>query len=224
MWVFPLTAAAVSGVFCALLLRSWRARPRPHALAWGVALAMFALASGAAAYGQLQGWSPAAFRTYYLFGAILNVPVLAVGTVYLLGPRALAHALAALTVVAGSWATVVVLGTDISSGALDIGGIPAARDVVSDDVRTISRIYSYAGFAIVAGGAILSAARASRSGEERLKTLAVGNGLIALGSAIVAAAGAFARYGRGSIFAVGLAAGVSVMFLGFLRARPRAAP
>ena len=49
---------------------------------------MFALGSAALWAGAALGWEAWSFRTFYLFGGILNVPFLALGTVYLLaGPR-----------------------------------------------------------------------------------------------------------------------------------------
>jgi len=79
MWVFPLGAAAVSFVFAALLLKSWWARRCAHSMAWAIALTMFGLASLAAAAGMLGAWTASWFRVYYLFGAVVNVPVLGLG-------------------------------------------------------------------------------------------------------------------------------------------------
>ncbi|MGH2707724.1 MAG: hypothetical protein ACRDJK_05470, partial [Actinomycetota bacterium] len=82
--MFPLGAALVSAVFAALVARQWHARRRPHQLTWSLALAAFAIASVAASIGLRQGWTPPIYRIFYLFGAIVNVPLLAAGTVYLL--------------------------------------------------------------------------------------------------------------------------------------------
>src|SRR3989442_1818866 len=87
MWIFPLGAALISATFAFLLGRQWIARRRPHQLAWTVALAMFMVATLAAAQGVRLGWTPGLFRAYYLFGAMINVPFLAVGTVELLSKR-----------------------------------------------------------------------------------------------------------------------------------------
>ena len=51
---------------------------------------MFAVASLALTAGVAAGWTPLSFKVYYLFGAILNVPWLALGTVELLASRAVA--------------------------------------------------------------------------------------------------------------------------------------
>jgi hypothetical protein len=221
MWIFPLAAAGVSAAFAFILTRGWRARPRPHLAAWSVALAMFALASGAAAVGMLTGWPPAAFRTYYLFGAILNVPVLALGTVHLLAPGRHARIATAVVILLSISAAIAVLGAGLHLDALGTDGIPAGSEVMPSGPRVVSRYYSFAGFLVVMVGALWSAWRLARSHERHLKRLAGANVLIAAGTLIVAIASGFARYGRGVIFAVGLFVGVSVMFAGFLMTRPR---
>lgn len=224
MWVFPLAAAIVSGYFAWLLGVQYSARGRPNLLAWSVALGMFSLASAAAAYGSLFDWSPLTFRTYYLFGAVLNVPALALGTVYLLAPRRVANGAALVLIVASCAAAVAVFNADLVTTALETEGIPRGSEVLSEDVRLLSRYFSITGFLIVVGGALWSAARLARGRQPNLKRLATANLLIALGTTVVAVASEMARIASGSvddlIFAVGLFLGVSVMFAGFLKTRP----
>lgn len=218
MWGFPLAAAAVSGVFAAIMLRRFFGRQRPHELAWGVALLMFAAASFAAAMGILGGWSSFKFRTYYLFGAIVNVPFLGLGTLYLLAPRKIAHAAAAAVAVASIYAAGAVFTAQLNEAALNVAGsIPSASLVMPEAVRTLSRYFSFAGFFVVVGGALASAWRLSRAPGITARRLAAGNILIAAGTFVVAVGSGFARYGSGSIFAIGLLAGVTLMFAGFLR-------
>ena len=84
MWVFPLGAAIIALAFTfSLALRSWR-RARPHLMLWMVALLMYAAASFAMFLGVLSNWTSAEFRIYWLLGAVLTVPYLAQGEVYLL--------------------------------------------------------------------------------------------------------------------------------------------
>ena len=221
MWIFPATAGLISGIFAVMLARDWLARRRAHLAAWALALAMFSIASLAAAGGMVAEWTPAWFKTYYLFGAIINVPVLALGTIYLLGPRALGHGLALAVVAACIVAAVVVVGASVRLAALETSGIPSGREAVSDSVRSLSRYYSFAGFFVVVGGALLSAWRLTRSRLEHLRSLAIGNILIASGTAIVAVGSALARRGQGVPFSMGLLLGVATMFLGFLKTKPR---
>jgi hypothetical protein len=224
MWVFPLAAAIVSGYFSWLLGVQFSSKRRPNVLAWSVALGMFSLASAAAAYGSLFDWSPLTFRTYYLFGAVLNVPALALGTLYLLAPRRWADGAALLLIIGSCAAAFVVFNADLVTAALDTDGIPRGSEVLSEDVRLLSRYFSITGFLVVVGGALWSAARLARRRQPNLKRLATANLLIALGTTVVAIASEMARIASGPvedlIFAVGLFVGVSVMFAGFLKTRP----
>ena len=222
MFLFPLAASAVSAVFSALLARGWAARRRPHLIAWALALAMFALTSLAAAIGLLAGWNTLLYRSYYLFGAIINVPVLALGTLYLLTSRRIGHVVAAAVAVACVVAFVAVFSTAPHATALVTNGIPPGAEAMPSNVRTLSRYYSFSGFFVVLGGALWSSFKLSRGRGEHLRRLAFANALIAGGTFVVAIASGFARYGRGSIFAVGLLAGVTLMFAGFLKTRPGA--
>ncbi|MGH2704184.1 MAG: hypothetical protein ACRDJ4_03565 [Actinomycetota bacterium] len=224
MWIFPLGAAVVSGIFATLLAQRWLANARPHHLAWAIALAMFAIASFVASIGVLDVWTPVEFRLFYLFGAILNVPVLALGTVYLMAPRRIGHLVAALVGLATIFAAGAVFTAPLHRAGLSTQGIPSGREVMPEGVRTISRYFSYTGFAVVVGGALWSAARLGRKKDENLRRLAFANLLIAGGTFIVAVASVFARYGQGSIFSVGLLAGIVTMFAGFMKTQPRAAP
>lgn len=220
MWIFPALATTVGAAFSGLLVREWTRKRRPHMLAWGIALGMFAVASAAVAAGLGTDWSEWLYRVYYLFGAVLNVPVLALGTIYLLTSKNVADTCAVVVVLACISATVEMARTDITLGVTDWSGIPPGSEVVPASMRGLSRYYSFGGFFVVVGGALWSALRMSRGGRAELRGLALANVMIATGTFIVAVASGFARYGRGSVFAVGLAVGVSVMFAGFMRTRP----
>lgn len=219
MAIFPFLAGAVSGWFCFDLLRRFARAPRPQNLAWAIALAAFCIASLSAAAGMSLGWSAGWFRSYYYFGAVVNVPVLALGTLYLYLPRRAAHALAFVVAGLAAYAGLVVMGAPIDP-ALDrvSATIPMGSEIISDQARSLSRYYSYAGFVIVVGGAVWSAVRLARRPGEAARRLMQGNLLIALGTSVVAVASVFARQGSGSVFAVGLAMGAAGMYAGFLRA------
>src|SRR5207253_2086170 len=78
-------AAAVIGIaFAMSTFDRWLARRRPHEGAWTVAFALFAIAALFMAAGADAGWTHARFRGFYLFGAVVDVPVLALGTLLLL--------------------------------------------------------------------------------------------------------------------------------------------
>ena len=80
-------ATLIALAFACSTFDRWLARRRRYDLAWSIALAMFTVASAALWLGSSAGWSGPTFRVFFLFGAILNVPYLALGTVYLLGSQ-----------------------------------------------------------------------------------------------------------------------------------------
>src|SRR5713101_1985228 len=84
-------ATVVSSLFAQAMLVRFTQGHRPEHRAWAVALGMFALASAALATGASTGWDRGTFRVFYLFGAIVNVPWLAAGTVFLLASERVAR-------------------------------------------------------------------------------------------------------------------------------------
>jgi hypothetical protein len=153
--------------------------------------------------------------------------------VYLLAKRRwTGHLFAALVLVAAAYGAVAMASAHLDAAVLEgVRGIPEARFVITGGAltRTLSRYYSYTSFTIVVLGALWSALRLSRQragpNAAHLRRLAAGNLLIAAGTFVVAAASIAVRLGRGSevamLFSVGLLAGISLMFSGFLRTRPK---
>src|SRR6202049_3651655 len=80
VFVFPLIAPVVGGAFAAVVGRQYLARRRSHQAIWALALAMFALAALFESAGQAFGWSDATYKGYYLFGGLLNVGWLGIGS------------------------------------------------------------------------------------------------------------------------------------------------
>ena len=85
--VLAFGAALVSVRLSAELLRRFRRQPRPELLAWAAALAAYGIAAGALAWGAAAGWGDAAFRVYYLGGALLTAPLLGAGSLLMVGRR-----------------------------------------------------------------------------------------------------------------------------------------
>src|SRR5262245_19262572 len=82
-------AALVSLRLAAELVRRARrsADPAPELLVWAASLFAYALAAAALAAGAAGGWHNATFRIYYLFGGLLTVPLLGVGSLLRRGHR-----------------------------------------------------------------------------------------------------------------------------------------
>src|SRR5215211_1338749 len=120
-------ATVVSSLFAqAMLVRYTRDR-RPQDGAWALALAMFALASAALATGTSTGWDNGTFRAFYLLGAVVNVPWLAMGTVYLLASERIARRVLWGLVLFTGFAAGVLLSAPMES----VHGttIPVGKDV-----------------------------------------------------------------------------------------------
>lgn len=204
-------AALVALAFALSTFERWLLRRRRHELAWSAALVLFALAAGGLAAGVGVGWSEPVFRWFYFFGAIANVPVLALGTVYLLrgerrGDR-WAAAVALAVAFAGGVVAVAPLTDPIDRAAL----IPQGSDVFGALPRVLAAAASAGGALVIFGGAVWSAVR-FRKGR-----MVVANVLIAGGTAILSASGLLNSVADEMTgFAITLVAGISVLFAGFL--------
>jgi hypothetical protein len=222
--VLPLLAAAIALAFAVhLLIRASRRRSWSEAV-WGVAMLMFAAASAALFLGVLDGWSEAEFRVYWLFGAVLNVPYLAAGEVYLLGRRPWVGHLALLIVLAATvWASAEVRTAPLDTGVLAQEEFFTGREVLGEDApaRTLALVYSYVGTAVLVLGILWSAL--GMRGRPELRSRFTGVLLIAVGALVVAAGSAFAAAGSFAGFSLTLTVGVAVMYWGFLTATRRPA-
>lgn len=78
-----LVASAVSALFAGTLLRRFVTRGRTNRalLYWGLAMVLFCVAALGLLTGVVGGWTSAEFRVFYLFGGVLNVPWLALGSI-----------------------------------------------------------------------------------------------------------------------------------------------
>ena len=225
MWVFPLAAAAIAFAFAVSLGRRW-ARSRRISLAmWCVALAMYGAASLAVAAGALFGWNRTLFEIYWIFGAVLNVPLLAAGEIHLLGRgRVLDLLVWVILAFVVAYTIAVTRGATIDANAL-AQELPSGKEVFGDgsDAFALPQLISIPSYLILLAGALWSAWR--MRGRPELRNRFVGTLLVAAGATITAAAGsAFAAVGNLPAFSIALLAGVSVMYAGFLRAsEPRPA-
>jgi hypothetical protein len=221
--VFPLAAALIAGVFSGRLLVRCLRNLRPHEAVWSLALAMYAVASFAMFLGVVGGWTTFEFRVSWLFGAVLNVPYLLVGEVYLLTPRRqVGHAVlgivAALSVIAG----LLVSRATVCGNQL-VPALPLGRDVFLGDhtPNLLAQLYSIPAYFLLLFGLVWSGWQMKATPS--LRPRAVGVFEIALGATIVAiGSGIGAAFHIVPLFSVALAAGVAVMFAGFLRTSARA--
>jgi len=215
-WIIPAIAVAAAAAFATAVLLQYAQRHKPYQLAWGIALSMFAVASLALTLGVAVGWSPSDFKLYYLFGAILNVPWLALGTVLLLGRPAAARVYLGCLLVFSAAAVALVALAPVTSADLAGALVPEGRRFLPLAVRMLAVAGNVVGTLVVIGGAVASglALRHRRELRPRFE----GNLLIALGVAFAAGGGVFAFLDQSGKLGAGLAVGACVMYLGFWRA------
>jgi hypothetical protein len=223
VWIFPLAAAVVAIVFAVLLFQRFAARRRPYNLMWGIAMLMFAAASLAVFQGvRSDAWSSLDFKVFWLFGALLNVPYLAMGEAYLLIKRRwLTTALLILLIFATAFAFAVVRNATIHVADL-ARELPRGLQTLGKTTPwRLAQVYSYPTYAYLVAGTIWSAFK--MRGNPTLRDQFFGTLFIAIGATIVAGGAAFAATGVAAGFSITLAVGIAVMFLGFLRASRRPA-
>ncbi len=225
MWVFPLAAALIALVFAALLIRQFASRRRPFQATWAAALLMFAAASFAMFLGVRNGWSSAEYRTYWLFGAILNVPFLALGEAYLLTRRKpIADVAFVVVLFLAGFAMSQVRTAPINQAALSTN-LPLGKDVFGSGsiAYRLAQLYAYPAYFFLVAGCVWSAWQ--MRGKPELLDRFTGTLGVAVGATIVAiGSGVGAGFDIVPVFSVGLAAGIAVMFWGFLRASRQQTP
>ena len=221
------SAGLISFAFCLLTYDRWLRRRAAHDLAWTIAMALFALGAGSLWWAESRGWSTASFRFFFLTGAILNVPWLGLGTVYLLFGQRVGHAMRTVLVLLSGIAVGVVL-TAPTKRAVDPDVFPTAKELFGVGPRLFAALGSGIPAVVIIGGALWSALRimrnrvpaattSARRAAIHPKQLAAGNLLIALGAIVLSASGTIAgRLGKDRAFAITLLVGVSVLFAGFI--------
>ena len=219
--VLPLVATVVSWEFALALFRRWRQSRRPYLRSWAISLFFFAAGSACLWYGTAFGWSEPVFRGYYICGALLSVPWLAMGELELLARPKVARVILAFLVLFSIDAAITVGASPLVSdepisgftpphGSDHFGVLPRVLVVVSNAVGTF----------VVLGGTLWSGWRARGQGPAARGRFR-GTLVIALGVAIAAAGGALTFLSEEDSQAATLAAGVTVMYAGFVLASRR---
>jgi hypothetical protein len=212
VFVIPLIAAVVGAAFAVVVGRQYASRRKTYQAIWALALAMFGIAAAFETAGQLAGWSDATYKGYYLFGGLLNVGWLGIGSLLLLtSPRvgrvavivmALISLICVVAVLA-SHTNPALLKTQVPSrGAIDVPGV-------------LPLITNLGGSVLLIGGAAWSAWKAARAGAPRNRVL--GLAILAAGAFVVAGGHSYAQ-SKGFYPAqpVSEAVGIAAMFTGYL--------
>ncbi|MFM8304630.1 MAG: hypothetical protein ACKOA9_10080 [Actinomycetota bacterium] len=216
---FALAAAAtvLACLFAVATFQRAAAGRGPHQWAWTVALILFAAASAALALGVSTGWDPGTYKVFYLCGAILSVPWLALGTVFLLLGGAVGRRVrGGLLFFSG-----LALGAVLLATLVPIAGreIPVGRDAFTQVLpRVLAAVASGGGAVVIVAGALWSLARLLGADDSPGRTrLALANALVAGGTLVLSSGGLVqGLVGHDTAFSLTLAIGIAVIYGGFL--------
>ena len=183
-----------------------------------MSLDMYAIGMVALAIGLLFGWSSPVYGVYWLTGALVSVPLLAVGELHLLAPAGVRWWWA-LAAGAALWALIAVGVSQFDAGALAAasvdGGIPLGADVLAGEPAYAAlQPLTLTGTVIVLAGTLWSAVRRRRPAVL----------LIALGVMVAASSSAFVRNDLDTLVPVALTGGVAIMYVGFRASVARRGP
>jgi hypothetical protein len=192
-------AALISLRLSAELLRRARAGRGVAFGVWAGALGAYTIAAGALAWGAAAGWNEAAFRVYYLGGALLTAPLLGAGSLLLAGRRwALSVALLYSGLALG-----IVLAVPLE--AVSGTNVPEAQDVLDVwPARVLAIAANTLGTIAVVGVALVTFRRRP-----------LGNALVLAGVAVAALGSGLAGLGVGALAPV-LAAAALLLYAGFV--------
>lgn len=203
-------AAVVASVFAIDLWRDYRRRPRPHIAAYATGMAMFAVATWCLFIGVTFGWTGGVYRLFFLFGAVLNIPFLALGSMFLVVGRRSGHvmtiALGALTAISTTLTFTVPFQQPLPEG-----GIPHDMFATGFGPRLFAIIGGATGATILMVLALISVFRFWTKDRQ----IVWGNLLIVAGTMSAAWGGTGLALGEASGFALSLLLAVTFIWAGY---------
>lgn len=214
--LFELLAAICALLAAVFIFDQHLHRARPYKLMWALGLLFYGIAAGAAFLGDWMAWSTPLYETWYYFGGVLTAAYLGLGSLYLLGPRRLAHALTILAILVSLYAAVRIallpVSAEITSQHAD------AKNIFPLDVRLCAVVMNIAGSILLFGGALWSAWSFFRRHAPGYRLISMG--LIALG-AVFPAVSTGLQYGLQALgvsvsASLGEFLGALCLFLGLL--------
>ena len=216
-WVMRVGVAFLAGLAATLffldLVRGYRVAPRPHTAAYMAGIGFFAIATWALFTGAVSGWSSAGYRTFFLFGAIVNIPVLALGSMFLVVGRRAGHAMLLALFPFFAISIPMTLAQPFDAGSLPPDGVPGGRELWSEvfGPRLWAAIGGGMGATIIIVLALVSVARFWR----RNRRLVWGNVLIVAGTLAASAGGTILALGIDWGFSGSLLVAVTLIWAGF---------
>jgi hypothetical protein len=219
-WWWPAATAALGFVYTALLVRQWVQRRKMHQLMWGIGFLFYSVAAVMEAWSQSVGhWDAGVYRIYIVLAATL-VGFLGNGTCYLIfkkriwGDIYLALNVIGLAVFLWGTETAHLVTDKLSQAGIVVGG--QALGASGTFPRVMSLPFNIVGSLFLLGGSAWSIIKFWPKEEYRYRVWA--NGLIIIGTLIIAGAGSMARLGSTGLLYVGEMVASAILLAGFLMA------
>ena len=211
--VASLAAGVVATLFCVDLVRRHRASPSPHTAAYAAGIGFFALATWALFVGTTTGWTSASYRTFFLFGAIVNIPVLALGSMFLVVGRRAGHTMLLLMFPFFAISIPMALAEPFDGGSLPADGVPGGRELWAEmfGPRLWAAIGGGMGATIIIVLALVSVVRFWR----RNRLLVWGNVLIVAGTLAASTGGTILALGIDWGFSGSLLVAAALIWAGY---------
>lgn len=205
-----LIAAAAATLFATDLWLDYRRRPRPHVAAYATGMTMFAVATWALFIGVTYGWTGPLYRTFFLFGAVLNILFLALGSMFLVVGRRAGHV---MTIAIGAFAAIsVTLTLTVPfQEELPSGGVPHDVFATGFGPRLFAAIGGGLGATILIVLALVSVFRFWKTNRR----LVWGSLLIVAGTFAAAWGGTGLAFGEAGGFAFSLLLAVTFIWAGY---------
>ncbi len=212
--VLPLLTSLISLTFAAVVCAQYLRRRKPYQLVWTLGLVWYAGSAGAEFLGNTLGWNVALYRWWYVTGAFYVAAYLGMGTVYLLAPRRLAHAIMAVLAIGSVYAALRVLTADVEVALLPRAGQVVSGQALAAGVRVLTPFFNIFGAGALVFGAAYSAWVFWR--RRLMPHRVASNVLIAVGAFIPTVTSGLSRFGFTDAFFLGEFLGVVFIFGGFL--------
>ena len=208
-----LLAGAVATMFFFDLLRGYRRAPRPHAAAYTAGIGFYAIATWALFVGTAFGWTSASYRIFFLFGAIINIPILALGSMFLVVGKRAGHVMLALLFPFMAIAIPMTMAQPFDAGSLPADGVPGGREVWAEmfGPRLWAAIGGGMGATILVVLALVSVVRFWKKNPR----LVLGNVTIVVGALVAATGGTVLALGFDWGFSASLLVAVTLIWVGF---------
>lgn len=206
-------AAVVATLFFADLVWRYRSSPRPHTAAYTAGIGFFALATWALFVGTSTGWTSASYRTFFLFGAIINIPVLALASMFLVVGKRAGHAMLLLLFPFFAISIPMTVAQPFDAGPLPSGGVPGGHELWAEmfGPRLWAAIGGGMGATIIIVLALVSVVRF----WNRNRRLVLGNAVIVAGILAASTGGTILAFGFDWGFSASLLVAATLIWTGF---------